>query len=157
MTQHFQPISEAAEAIRQSSPESRVYIGCDSKRYRKGDTWFARYTTVVILHVDGCKGARVFHETETQRDFGNIHQRMLMEANQAVQCGLKLRDAIGDRVFEIHLDINGDDKYPSHVALKAARGLVLGSLGIEPLCKPNSPAATHGADHVVKGKHERDS
>lgn len=155
-------LAEARDAIVNSSKESCVYIGCDSVRFKKkidGKTqWFARYTTIVVLHYDGCHGARLFQNTETIRDFGAddpkkaVRLRMMTEVGYVVQAGLELVDAIGDRKFEIHLDINNDERHASHTALKEARGYILGTFGIEPKFKPDAPAATHGADHIVRGK-----
>lgn len=150
-------IEEAKEAIANSSKESCVYIGCDSVRFPKRNSkgekvWYARYTTVVILHINGKNGGRVFQHTETIPDYGVIRQRMMTEVGYVVQVGLELADYIGDRKFEIHLDINGDERHASNVALKEARGYILGTFGFEPKFKPDAPAATHGADHVVRGK-----
>jgi len=45
-------IEEAKELIATSSPQSSVYIGCDSIRYRKNNQWYAKYSTVIIVHMD---------------------------------------------------------------------------------------------------------
>jgi predicted RNase H-related nuclease YkuK (DUF458 family) len=41
--------------------------------------------------------------------------------------------------------------YKSNVAVKEALGYVKGTLGIDAKIKPDSFAATHAADHVVRG------
>lgn len=143
-------IEEAKQAILDSSPQSSVYIGCDSIRFRKNKQWYAKYSTVVILHVDTNKGGRIFHASVDMPDYGNLKQRLLMEVQLAVSTATEIVDVIGDRHFEIHLDINPNPNHKSSVAVKEALGWVKGSLGMDAKIKPHSFAATHAADHVVR-------
>jgi predicted RNase H-related nuclease YkuK (DUF458 family) len=149
-------IELAAQAIADSSPDSAVYLGCDSDRFKRNvngkSQWFARYSTVVVLHYSSSRGCRLFHDTVEMSDYGSLKQRMLTEVGLAVEHALKLVDVIGDRHFEIHCDVNKDPKHKSFVALSEARGYVLGTLGFEPKFKPDAWAATHCSDHVVRGK-----
>lgn len=149
-------IEEAKQAIATSSPESRIYLGTDSLRYSKGGRKFARYTTVIVLHVDGNRGGKLFEHTTTMEDYGSLKQRMLNEVMLTVQHGLEIVDYVGDRDFSIHIDINSNARYASHVALKEARGYILGTFGFEPQFKidggGNTPAATTVADHLVRRK-----
>lgn len=145
------PIEEAAEAIRNSSLDSSIYLGCDSIRYKKAGVWYAKYSTVIILHKGGRHGGMIFADTDTQRDFGVIKQRMLNEVGYAVQHATGVVDAVGDRHFEIHLDINPNPVYKSNSALAEAMGWVRGQFGDVVKCKPDAFAATHCADHVVRG------
>ena len=143
-------IEEAKKAIINSSLSSSVYIGCDSIRFRKNKQWYAKYSTVVILHVDTKKGGRIFHTSVDMPDYGNLKQRLLMEVQLAVTTATEIVDVIGDRHFEIHLDINPNPNHKSSVAVKEALGWVKGSLGMDAKIKPHSFAATHAADHVVR-------
>ena len=143
-------IEEAKKAIINSSQQSSVYIGCDSIRFRKNKQWYAKYSTVVILHVDTKKGGRIFHTSVDMPDYGNLKQRLLMEVQLAVTTATEIVDVIGDRHFEIHLDINPNPNHKSSVAVKEALGWVKGSLGMDAKIKPHSFAATHAADHVVR-------
>lgn len=143
-------IDEAREAIRASSPESSVYIGCDSIRFKKHGLWHAKYSTVVIVHMDSKRGCRLFHESVVLQDYGVIKQRMLNEVMFAVNAATELIDDIGDRHFEIHIDVNPDPKHKSNVAVKEALGYVRGNLGIEAKIKPHAFAAMHAADHLVR-------
>lgn len=145
-------IDKAREAIAASSPASAVYIGCDSIRFRKGAQWFAKYSVVVILHMDQRHGCKLFHKTETLPDYGNLKMRLMTEVGYAVEVATELADVIGDRVFQVHLDINPDPKHKSSVALKEAQGYVRGSMGFDAHVKPDGFAATHCADHLVRGK-----
>lgn len=143
-------IEEAKKAIIASSQQSSVYIGCDSIRFRKNKQWYAKYSTVVIVHMDTKKGGRLFHSSVDMPDYGNLKQRLLMEVQLAVSTATEIIDVIGDRHFEIHLDINPNPNHKSSVAVKEALGWVKGSLGMDAKIKPHSFAATHAADHVVR-------
>lgn len=143
---------EARKAISESSLNSTVYIGCDSQRFKKKDVWYARYSTVVILHIDSNKGCKLFHDTFEMPDYGNMKQRLLNEVMYATSAALEIIDVLGDRPMQIHLDLNGDPKHKSNVAVKEALGYVRGQLGIDAHIKPHSMASSICADHLVRGK-----
>jgi predicted RNase H-related nuclease YkuK (DUF458 family) len=143
-------IEEAKQAILDSSKESSVYIGCDSIRFKKNKQWYAKYSTVVIVHMDSKRGCKLFHESVDMPDYGNLKQRLLTEVQMAVSTATEVIDVLGDRHMEIHLDINPNPKHKSSVAVKEALGWVKGSLGLDAKIKPSSFAATHAADHAVR-------
>lgn len=143
-------IEEAKQAILDSSKESSVYIGCDSIRFRKNKMWYAKYSTVIIVHMDSKRGCKLFHSSVDMPDYGNLKQRLLTEVQMAVATATEVIDVLGDRHMEIHLDINPNPKHKSSVAVKEALGWVKGSLGFEAKIKPSSFAATHAADHAVR-------
>ena len=149
-------LDEAIKTIKESSQESSVYIGCDSRvtkkkcpRTRKTIAT-AKYTTVIVIHKDSRHGGKIFHFSETRPDYGDIFTRMMTECEIALQIFKPISEVIGDRVLEIHLDINKDKIHKSNVAAQAAIGWVLGQTGIEPKIKPHGWAATHAADHMVR-------
>lgn len=144
---------EAKAAILNSSPQSSVYVGCDSIRYKKNGQWHAKYSTVIILHMDSSNGCKLFHESVDMPDYGNLKQRLLMEVQLVVAAATEIIDVIGDRHIEVHLDINPNPKHKSNVAVKEALGWVRGSLGMDAKIKPASFAATHAADHAVRHLH----
>ena len=144
---------EAKQAILNSSPQSSVYIGCDSIRFRKNKQWYAKYSTVIIVHMDSKKGCRLYHESVDMPDYGNLKQRLLMEVQLAVAAATEVIEVIGDRHMEVHLDINPDPRHKSNVAVKEALGWVKGSLNLDAKIKPLSFAATHAADHAVRHLH----
>lgn len=147
-------IEEAREAIRKSSKESSVYIGGDSIRFKKDGVWYARYSVVVILHYETKHGCKLFYDTSVQRDYGNMKQRLLTETMLTVNIALELVDVIGDRHFEIHLDLNSSPKYKSNCAVSEALGYVRGTVpSATAKIKPDAFAATHCADHLVRGKN----
>lgn len=143
-------LEKAKQAILESSEQSSVYIGCDSIRYKKKGIWYARYSTVILLHINSNNGCKLFHDSVEMPDYGNLKQRLLNEVNFAVNCATDIIDVLGKRHMEIHLDINPNPIHKSHVAVKEALGWVRGSLGLEAKIKPMSFAATHAADHAVR-------
>jgi predicted RNase H-related nuclease YkuK (DUF458 family) len=140
---------EAKKAILNSSLQSSVYVGTDSIRYNKNGDWYAKYSTCIIIHIDSKKGCRIFHNTVDMPDYGNLKQRLLMEVQLAVATATEIIGVIGDRHFELHLDINSNPKHKSNIVAKEALGWVSGSLGIDAKIKPYSFAATHCADHLL--------
>lgn len=142
---------QAKEAILNSSESSSVYVGADSIRFKKKDgRWYAKYSTVIILHMDSKHGARIFHKNVEMPDYGNLRQRLITEAGFAIEAASEIVDVIGNRRMEIHLDINPNPKHKSNVAVKEALGYVKGTTGLDAVIKPHSFAATHAADHVVR-------
>lgn len=137
------------QAIKNSSPESAVYVGCDSKR--RGDR--VTYTTVVIIHFDQKRGGAVFQNNDVETAYQNardgVKLRMLGEAYRAGDLASKLIEVAGDRKFEVHLDINPDPKHFSSVAYQEAKGMIMGYVGIEPKFKPEAFAASSVADFTV--------
>jgi predicted RNase H-related nuclease YkuK (DUF458 family) len=138
------------QAILDSSPQSSVYVGCDSIRFKKRDKWYAKYSTVVVLHVDSNRGCKLFHETVNLPDYGNIKQRLMTEVTFAIAAVEEILSVVGTRKLSIHLDLNPNPEHKSNVAVKEALGYVRGQLGIDAVIKPNAWAATHCADHLVR-------
>lgn len=141
---------EARAAIRKSSPQSSVYVGCDSIRYKKNGLWYAKYSTVIVLHMDSNRGCKLFHETVDLPDYGNLKVRLMTEVQFAIAAVEEILPDLGKRHLEIHLDLNPNPAHKSNVAVKEAMGYVQGQLGITAHIKPASWAATHAADHVVR-------
>lgn len=144
---------DAKKAILESTVESSIYIGCDSIRYKKNKQWWAKYSTVIIIHKDSKHGCKIYHNSVDMPDYGNLKQRLLTEVQYAVEAATEILDVIGPRSLSIHLDVNPNPKHKSNVAVKEALGWVRGSLGIDAQIKPYSWAATHAADHAVRKLH----
>ena len=142
---------DARQAILNSSETSSVYVGADSIRFKRNGLWFAKYSTVIILHKDSKRGGNLFSRNVEMRDFGNLRQRLITEAGFAIEAATAILDVVGQRKLEIHLDLNPNPRYKSNIAVKEALGYVKGSTGIDAKVKPDSFAATHAADHVVRG------
>lgn len=149
-------IEEAKEAILNSSTESSVYVGCDSVRFKKQGSWYARYATVVVLHINSANGCKLFYREDVLPDYGkkteSLFNRLLNEASFAISVVEQILPVVGDRHVEVHLDINPSPKHKSNQAAAAASGYVLGSTGIEPKIKPEAFAAMFAADRIANFK-----
>ena len=146
-------IDDAKAPILESSQNSSVYIGADSIRHKKNGQWYAKYSTVIVVHMDSKRGCKLFHNSVDMPDYGNLRQRLLNEVMYAIEAATEIIDHLGDRHLEIHLDVNPDPKHKSSVAVKEALGYVKGTLGLDAKIKPASFAATHAADHAVRHLH----
>ena len=119
------------------SPETKVYLGCDSVRY---------------VH----KSCRIFshisHEANYDLKANRPKMRMMKEVQKVCELYTQLAPFIDEFNVEIHLDINTDPKHGSNCAASEAAGFVLGMTGIEPKLKPESWAASFGADGIAHGR-----
>lgn len=145
-------IEVVKQYIRDQSPNSKIYIGADSERYRKNDMWYAEYTVAIVIHKDGRHGCKVFGKTTSEKDYDNRHDRPAMrlmnEVYLASQMYLDLAEEIGDRHVEVHLDINPDMIHGSSCVLQQAIGYVRGVCNVIPMVKPDAFAATYAADRL---------
>ena len=143
-------LDEVRQYIENTSESTRIYIGTDSERHRRGGVWFADYATVVVVHIDGNRGAKVFGEIVTERDYDQHKDRpkmrLMTEVQKVTQMYLDLAEAIGDRKFEVHIDINPDFKYGSSCVVNEAMGYIKGMCNVVPMIKPRAFAATYAAD-----------
>lgn len=134
-----------------TSEDTAIYVGCDSRRFRANNKWYAVYTTVVVIHIDQCSGCRIYGFREVLQDYGKVKERMLNEVNFAVKVAYEIADAVGERKFEVHLDVNPDPRHKSNLAVKEAIGYVTG-MGFTPRIKPNAPIASTAADFFGKAR-----
>ena len=147
------------EAVRQeiqnAHPNTKFYFGCDSRKFRKKNgEFFASYATVILVHLEGNHGCKVFGQIEKERLYNNsMKMRLLTEVRKVCDMVLKFQDDLADREFEVHLDINSNDKEKSNVALKEATGYVLGLVNVYPKFKPDAFASSAAAD-CFEGKAE---
>lgn len=146
---------EAAKAfIASQSPETKVYVGGDSERHKVNGVWYADYTVCVVVHIDGCHGCRVFGEVVRERDYdqkkNKPHLRLMNEVYKIAELFLKIQDAVGDRVCEVHLDINEKKNTVSNEVMDQAVGYIRGTCNVVPMIKPNSPAASFCADRFAE-------
>lgn len=146
-------IEEMVELLSTLDTNTKVYLGCDSKRFRKNKRAYARYATVAIVHMNGANGCRIFANRSVEPDYdvkkNRPKMRMLNEVIKVCELYNQLIPFIDEFDIEIHLDINTNAKYGSNCAATEAAGYVLGMTGVEPKLKPESWAASFGADHIV--------
>lgn len=149
-------IAYLKEFLMKQGPDTKVYIGCDSKRFKMKKKWYADYITVVVVHYDGCHGSIIFGEIDRQEDYdqklSRPMTRMLNEAQYAIDMYKALEDTLIETGFEaeVHLDINPDKVHGSSCAVNAAIGMVKGSCYVTPLVKPDAFAASYAADRYTQ-------
>ena len=136
---------ELREFIRGTSEETAIYVGCDSRQTPDHTV----FVTVVVVHIDSSRGAKIFWNIEKVKKINSLRQRLLSEVDRAVYTALMISDVVGNRPFEVHLDINPNPNYDSNVVVREAIGYVLAQ-GLKPVVKPNSIAATTVADYISR-------
>ena len=137
---------------------TKVYLGCDSVRYIKRGSSYARYATVAIVHKNGNNGCRIFSHRSTEPDYdlkkNRPKMRMMNEVMKVCALYNQIAPFIDEFDVEIHLDVNTDPKYGSNCAATEAAGYVLGMTGIHAKLKPESFAASYGADAVASSRQQ---
>ena len=131
--------------------DSKVYLGVDSQRVRKKKV---RFAVVVAIHYNNNNGAKIFHNITYEKvddaKLSRPFMRMMTEVNKVTELYTQLEDVLIDRDFEIHLDISANVNHGSNVAHGYAKGMVWGTVGIEPIFKPESWCASCAADKFSK-------
>ena len=145
-------LAEVTAFIESQSLETKIYIGCDSERYRKDNIWYADFTLAIVVHIDGKHGCRIFGEVQTERDYDQKASkptyRLMTEVYKISELYLKLADVLVDRDVEVHLDINPNEEHNSSVVLSQAIGYIKGTCNVVPLVKPQAFAASYCADRL---------
>jgi predicted RNase H-related nuclease YkuK (DUF458 family) len=143
-------IDEVKTYIKNTSENSKIYIGCDSERFRLENKWYADYASVVVVHIDGKHGCKIFGKITKELDFdrkvGRPAMRLMNEAYKVQELYAQLQDVIGNRFCELHLDINPDERFGSSCVVTQAIGYIIGTCNIEPKVKPYAFAASIAAD-----------
>jgi len=143
---------EVRGLLRSLDERTKIYFGCDSIRFKIKGQWYAEYTTVLVVHKNGCHGCKIFAQVDREKDTdqkaGRPFNRMMNEAYRVAEIYLEFEDLLYEFVLEheIHLDINEDDIHGSSVAVKAASGYVQGLCNVVPILKPTAYAASYAAD-----------
>ena len=145
-------INEVREFIQSHSDETKVYIGCDSRRFRKNGKWHAEYTLAVVVHIDGKHGCKIFGESQTEIDYDQKRERPAMrlmnEVYKISELYLKLHEVLEDKIVEVHLDINPNEMYGSSCVVQQAIGYIRGVCNVVPMVKPKAFAASYAADRL---------
>ena len=149
-------VEDMVDLLSTLNEDTKIYLGCDSVRYFRKGRAFARFATVAIVHMNGNKGCRIFSNISFEPDYdvkkSRPKMRMLKEVQKVCELYTELVPFIDEFDVEIHLDINTDPKHGSNCAANEAAGYVLGMTGIQPKLKPESWAASFGADGVAHGR-----
>jgi len=131
------------------SPETKVYLGCDSERVRVNGVWFADYIIAAVVHINGNNGCKIFGEVIRERDYDQVknkpRMRLMNEVYKVAEMYLKLSEVIENDI-EVHLDINPNQMYNSSIVINEAIGYIKGMCNVVPMIKPKAFAASYAAD-----------
>jgi predicted RNase H-related nuclease YkuK (DUF458 family) len=145
-------LEEVKEYIRKQSPETKIYLGADSERFRMDNKWYADYTLAVVVHIDGCHGCKIFGEVQRELDYDHKKNkpaiRLMNEVYKVSELFQQLIDVLEDRYVEVHLDINPDEHYGSSCVVQQAIGYIRGTCNVMPMIKPKAFAASYAADRL---------
>jgi hypothetical protein len=143
-------VDEVKNFIMEQTPETKIYIGGDSERVLLGATWYADYKMVVVVHINGNSGCKIFGQTERERDFeqkkDKPRMRLMNEVYKIAELYIKLHDVLEDREVEVHLDINPNEMHGSSCVINEAVGYIRGMCNVIPMVKPRAFAASYAAD-----------
>jgi predicted RNase H-related nuclease YkuK (DUF458 family) len=128
------------EAGRDGQP---VHVGTDSLQSGRS----TRFVTVVVILTPG-KGGRVAYRRDVVPRIRSLRERLLKEVWRSVDLGLQLSPVVPGELT-VHIDANPVVAHKSSRYVQELVGLVVGQ-GFRALNKPESWAATHAADHVVR-------
>jgi predicted RNase H-related nuclease YkuK (DUF458 family) len=152
-------IEDMVNLLIQLDPETKVYLGCDSERINIRGTWFADYAAVVVVHIDGKHGCRIFGEVTRERDYDQRKNkpamRLMNEVYKVSALFQKLADVLEDRDVEVHLDLNPDELYGSNCVIAQAIGYIKGTCNVVPMVKPSAWCSSFAADRFSRILSER--
>ena len=143
-------LNEVRAYIENQTPETKIYIGCDSERIKIDKVWYADYITAIVVHINGNNGCKLFGEIVRERDYDQKQSRpryrLMNEVYKVSELYLKLADVLIDRQVEVHLDINPNEMHGSSCVINEAVGYIKGTCNVIPLIKPDAFAASYAAD-----------
>jgi len=145
---------ELERFLQTQSDATKIYIGGDSEKIKHGGVWYADYATVVVIHIDGCRGCKIFGQVERERVFDQKRDRPVMRLMTEVRkiSEMYLRIAPMIERFElldnvqIHLDLNAKKIHASNLVVNEAVGYIRAMTGYEPQIKPDAWSASYAAD-----------
>ena len=143
-------LDEVKQFIDSCGPETKVFVGADSEKAKIDGIWYADYITVIVVHVDGKHGCKIFGQVVRERDYDQVknkpRMRLVNEAYKAAEMYLALAPMIPEMDIEVHIDLNPNEKYASSIAVQEAVGYIRGVCGVDPKTKPFAVAASYAAD-----------
>ena len=146
-----------------------VHVGTDSLQTGR----VTQFVTVVVILTPG-KGGRVAYRREVVPRITSLRERLLTEVWKSVDLGLQFSPLVAGELT-VHIDASppatvGEERggamprraedanpvvaHKSSAYVQELVGLVVGQ-GFKALIKPESWAASHAADHVVRGHAKR--
>jgi predicted RNase H-related nuclease YkuK (DUF458 family) len=143
-------LDQVKKYIDAQTPETKIYLGCDSERIKIDGEWYADYVLAIVVHINGNNGCKLFGEVQRERVWdakpGKPAQRLMTEVYKVSELYLKLAEVLEGREVEVHLDINPDEEYGSSCVISQAVGYIKGVCNVIPFVKPEAFAASYAAD-----------
>ena len=147
-------LTEVAEFLRICSPATRIYLGGDSERVQINRKWYADYTVAIVVHIDGCRGCKVFGEVTREPDYDTRKDRPAMrlmnEVYKVAEMYEKLTAIADGKKVDIHLDINPNKMHGSSCVIDQAVGYIKGVCMVDAAVKPAAFAASFAADRLKR-------
>ena len=152
-------VDQVEKFIAAQGPGTKIYLGADSERFRESGVRWAEYTTVVVVHINGKHGCKIFGEVDRERDYDprgdKPSMRLMNEVMKIAELYLKLDEVTDDYEVEVHLDINPNELHGSSCVINEAVGYIKGMCNVVPMVKPNAWAASYAADRLKDVIHNR--
>ena len=143
-------LEEVTAFIKAQTPETKIYLGCDSERVKIDGKWYADYILAIVVHINGNNGCKLFGEVQRERDWDQKASRpslrLMTEVYKVSELYLKLEEVLDGREVEVHLDINPDEMHGSSCVIGQAVGYIKGVCNVIPFVKPEAFAASYAAD-----------
>lgn len=144
-------VQQVREFIETCGPDTKIYIGCDSERYKVGKQWYADYILAVVVHVNGNNGCKIFGAVQKEMDFDKKYNRprmrLMNEVYKVAELYLELAAVVPNEI-EVHLDINPNEMHGSSCVINEAVGYIRGMCNVIPMVKPKAFAASYAADRL---------
>lgn len=147
---HTLNVDELAEFLRHQTEATKIYIGGDSEKLKYQGKWYADFATVVVAHIDGCKGCKIFGEIvrepvyDTKKDKPSL--RLMTEVYKISEMYHRVAHLLDRFEVQIHLDLNAKKIHASNAVVQQAIGYIRGTCNIQPQIKPDSWSASYAAD-----------
>ena len=139
-------IADILQFVRDASRDRQaVHVGTDSQQSGR----FTQFVTVVVILTPG-KGGRVAYRRTIVPRITSLRERLLKEVWESVDLGLRFSPIV-EGELTVHIDANPVVTHKSSQYVQELVGLVVGQ-GFKALIKPESWAASHAADHVVRSQ-----
>jgi uncharacterized protein len=137
-------IPDILEFVTNASRDGQaVHVGTDSLQAGR----FTQFVTVVVI-LSPRKGGRVAYQREVVPRITSLRQRLLKEVWRSVDLALQFTPIVNGELT-VHIDANPVVAHKSSAYVQELVGLVVGQ-GFKALIKPDSWAASHAADHIVR-------
>ena len=147
-------LTEVEAFLKSCSKETKIYLGGDSERVQINGKWYADYTVAIVVHIDGCRGCKVFGEVTRELDYDKRKDRPAMrlmnEVYKVADMYAKLVNIANGKKVDIHLDINPNKMHGSSCVIDQAVGYIKGVCMVEASVKPAAFAASFAADRLKR-------